>query len=126
MAIISDIDKRKNKSFVINNQSFLKQYALKNYEFYGSGIIVVNLLLLKTDILENLDWENYTPELEPTIHQPVAYIPEKNFWFKTINLKIKKKHQINIQSEDNLNNKFLVVFIKDASIEYFSIYSLKL
>jgi hypothetical protein len=126
MATSSDIDKRRNKSFVINNQVFLKQYALKNYEIYGSGVIVVNLLLLKTELLDDLDWDNYSPDSEPTIHQPVAYIPEKNFWFKTINLKIKKKHQINIQSEDNLNNKFLVVFIKDASIEYFSIYSLKL
>jgi hypothetical protein len=126
MATISDIDKRKNKNFVINNQSFLKQYALKNYAIYGSGIIVVNLLLLKTDILDDFDWDKYTPEPEPTIHQPVTYIPENNFWFKTINLKIKKKYQINIQSEDNLNHKFFVVFIKDASIEYFSIYSLKL
>ena len=124
----STLDKRKNKNFVINNKLFLKQYALENYKNYGFGIIVINLLLLKTEILEDLDSTEYTPENEqqPTIHQPIAYIPQKNFWFKMIGLKIKKKHQIDIQLKENCDHKFLIVFIKDASIEYFSIYSLKL
>ena len=123
------IDKRKNKSFIINNKSLLKQYALKNQELFGRGIIVVNLLLLDTDItnatalIEDLAGEE--PE-EPTVHQPISYIPKSNFWFKMLSVKIKKKYKINIQSEKNFDNKFLVVFIKDASIEHFSIYSLKL
>ncbi|MDJ0592197.1 MAG: hypothetical protein QNJ72_19770 [Pleurocapsa sp. MO_226.B13] len=124
----SSLDKRKNKSFVINNKYFLKQYALKNYEIFGKGIIVINLLLLKTDKIDKEDFPNYEleNEQEPTVHQPVSYIPQKNFWFKMLNLKIKKKYQIDIQQENNFQQKFLVVFIKDASIEHFSIYSLKL
>ena len=122
------LDKRKNKSFVINNKRFLKQYALKNYDTLGQGIIVINLLLLKEDIIdeEKVAQHERGQERELTVHQPVSYIPQKNFWFKMLSLKIKKKYNIDIQSESNLNKKFLVVFIKDASIEYFSIYSLKL
>ncbi len=42
-----------------------------------------------------------------------------------IDLKIKKKYQIDIQAENNFNGKFLILFIKDASIENFSIYSIR-
>ena len=122
----SPIDKRKNKSFVINNKLLLKQYALKNYEFYGRGIIVINLLLLNTDILNDIALIDHEPVEDPTVHQPMSYIPKSNFWFKMLSLKIKKKYKIDIQAEKNFDNKFLVVFIKDASIEHFSIYSLKL
>ena len=82
----------------------------------------------KTDKIDKEDFPNYEleNEQEPTVHQPVSYIPQKNFWFKMLNLKIKKKYQIDIQQENNFQQKFLVVFIKDASIEHFSIYSLKL
>lgn len=122
------LDRSQNKSFVINNKKFLKQYALKNHEFFGEGIIVINLLLLNTNTIDvqNISQEKLETEQEPTVHQPVSYIPRKNFWFKMISLKIKKKYHIDIQEESSSNNKFLVVFIKDASIEYFSIYSLKL
>ena len=129
MANSSSIDKRKNKNFVINNRFFLKQYALKNHSIFGQGIIVVNLLLLKTDILEEQDLINYEESIgqqDPSVHQPISYIPKQNFWFKMLSLKIKKKYQIDIQAEDNYQKKFLVIFIKDASIEHFSIYSLKL
>lgn len=124
----SSLDKRKNKSFVINNKYFLKQFAQKNYEIFGRGIIVINLLLLKTDIIDEQTIPSYTEgdAQEPTVHQPVSYIPQKNFWFKMLNLKIKKKYQIDIQDKSELDKKFLVVFIKDASIEHFSIYSIKI
>ena len=128
MANSSSTGQRQNKNFLINNKFLLKQYALKNYAIFGPGIIVVNLLLLNTDILEEQDLVNdeLADEQEPSIHQPVSYIPKQNFWFKMLSLKIKKKYQIDIQADDNCNKKFLVVFIKDASIEHFSIYSLKL
>ena len=128
MSSNSSLDKRKNKSFVVNNKNFLKQYALKNHESFGEGIIVVNLLLLNIDIVDeqNLFNEEMENEQEQTVHQPISYISLTNFWFKMISLKIKKKYNIDIQEESNLNKKFLVVFIKDASIEHFSIYSLKL
>jgi hypothetical protein len=121
------LDKRQNKDFVIKNKYFLKQYALKNYELFGQGIIVVNLLLLKTDIVEQQNAIVYqiNNEQEPTVHQAISYIPRHNFWFKMIGLKIKKKYEIDIQATENTAQKYLVVFIKDASIEHFSIYSLK-
>ena len=118
------LDKRKNKSFVINNKRFLKQYALKKHDIFGRGIIVVNLLLLKTDLIKDND--ELEDDLEPTVHQPISYIPQKNFWFKMIGLKIKKKYSIDIKEKSDRDREFLVVFIKDASIEHFSIYSLKL
>ena len=122
------LDKRKNKNFVIKNQYLLKQYALKSQEFMGKGIIVINLLLLKTDIIDEQDLQNYDIESdnELTIHQPISYIPKDNFWFKMLNLKIKKKYKIDIQQKNETGNKVLVVFVKDASIEHFSIYSVKL
>lgn len=128
MANSSSVDKRKNKSFVINNKFFLKEYAQKSHRFWGDGVIVVNLLLLKTDIYDDINIADYQPEnkQEPTVHHPVSYIPKQNFWFKMLNLKIKKKYQIDLEAESSVNNKCLVVFIKDASVEHFSIYSFKL
>lgn len=122
------LNKRKNKNFVINNGSILKQYALKNYDVFGQGIIVVNLLLLDSENIDelNLSDEDLKDGEEQTVHQPISYIPKLNFWFKMISLKIKKKYQIDIQGEDYSRNKFLIVFIKDTSIENFSIYSIKI
>ncbi len=124
----SGVNKRKNKNFVINNRSILKQYALKNYEIFGQGIIVVNLLLLDSKNLDefHLSDDDLIDGDEQTVHQLISYIPQLNFWFKMISLKIKKKYQIDIQAEDHSHNKFLIVFIKDPSIENFSIYSLKI
>ena len=121
----ANLDKRRNKSIIVNNGSLFKQYALKNHEIFGKGIIVVNLLLLKSDNLDELnliDLDNINRR-EPTVHQPISYIPRSNFWFKMISLKIKKKHQIDLQDQEE--NKFTIVFIKDASIERFSIYSIE-
>lgn len=127
MSLNSALDKRKNKAFVVDNKYLLKQYAIKNFNIYGGGIIVVNLLLLKTDIVDEADVSDSqaNDNTELTIHQPISYIPQNNFWFKMLNLKIKKKYDINIQEQDGSDGKFLVVFVKDASIEHFSIYSLK-
>ncbi|MCC0177507.1 hypothetical protein I4641_11010 [Waterburya agarophytonicola K14] len=128
MSSNSSLDKRENKNFVINNKYFLKQYALKNRDLFGNGVIVINLLLLKTDIVSEQNIPNYEIEddKELTIHQAISYIPQNNFWFKMLNLKIKKKYQIDIQEKDSTDNKTLVIFVKDASVEHFSIYSLKL
>jgi hypothetical protein len=118
----------KNKDFVINNKKFLKQYALKNHSFLGKGIVVINLLLLKINIIDETNALNceIQSNQEITVNQPISYIPQNNFWFKMLSLKIKKKHNIDLQAEENTDNKFLVVFVKDASIEHFSIYSLKI
>ena len=116
----------KNKSFVINNNSLLKQYALKNYAIFGDGIIVVNLLLLKTDILDDSDLISYerAGDRRSSINYPVSYVPHTSFWFKTLNVRIKEKYSIEIDAIDNREGKFFIVFIKDAVVESFSIYSL--
>lgn len=121
------MDKSKNKSFVINNSSLLRKYASENYEILGQGVIVVNLLLLQSDILKASDLSNCEPESdgEISIQYPVSYIPQTSFWFKTLSLKIKEKHQIDIAAKSS-PDKFLVIFIKDALIEHFSIYSLNI
>lgn len=119
--------KSKNKSFIVNNSLLLQEYVRRNQEFYGSGIVVVNLLLLKTENLAELDVLNFVLDktIEPTVHLPISYIPQNNFWFKMIDLKIRKKHKINLLVEDN-SDKIYIVFIKDDAIEYFSIYTIKM
>jgi len=125
MANSPSTDKRINKSFVINNKLQLRNFAQINRKVFGAGIIVINLLLLNTDELDFVN-EELDEQSEPTIHQAISYIPKHNFWYKMINLKIKKKYQIDIQTNSKFKHKCLIVFIKDASIEHFSIYSLKL
>jgi len=122
------LEKRQNKNFVLKNQSILKDYALRNHEAFGQGIIVINLLLLNSQSIKELSFpnSNSSGKLEQTVHQPISYITKSNFWFKMISLKIKQKYQIDIHGEDNSNKKLLIVFIKDPAIENFSIYSIKL
>lgn len=122
------LDKRKNKAFVINNQLLLKKYALNNFDISGEGIIVINLLLLNSENIDqvNLSEEDLKAAQATTIHQPISYIPRLHFWYKMISLKIQKKYQIDIQAENKSRNKFLIVFIKDTLIENFSIYSIKI
>lgn len=122
------IDKRKNKNFVIQNRYTLKKYAVRNYQKFGKGVIIINLLLLDTDILTKDDLINYQAEEKKdiTLHQTLSYIPENSFWFKVIYLKIRKQHQIDIKEKYDFNNQSLIIFIKDASVEHFSIYALKL
>ena len=124
----ASLGKSKNKSFIINNSAALKHYAQKNYKLRGEGIVVINLLLLDVDDVEqlNIAENGLLGDAEITVQQPISYIPKRNFWFKTISLKIKKKYQIDLQTAGIFDNKFLVVFIKDASIENFSIYSIKI
>lgn len=116
----------KNKSFVINNSSLLKKYALENYAMFGDGIIVVNLLLLKTNILNDSDLIRYErrSDRESSINHPVSYVPHTSFWFKTLNIRIREKYSIEIDAVDNHEGKFFIVFIKDAVMERFSIYTL--
>lgn len=128
MAHTPSLDKSKNKSFIINHGSALKRYAQKNHEIFGQGIVVINLLLLNVESIEQLSLPNkdLISEQEITVHKPISYIPKLNFWFKMICLKIKQKYQIDIQAQGSFDNKTLIVFIKDTSIEHFSIYSIKI
>ncbi len=121
------MDKRKNKNFVIQNRYILKEYAVNNCKKFGRGVIVVNLLLLNTEILTQDDILNNQAQSkkEITLHQELSYIPENSFWFKVVSLKIKKQHQIDIQQNYDLDKQILIIFIKDASVEHFSIYALK-
>ena len=130
MADSSKVEKRRNKNFIINNSARLKEYALRNRDKLGTGIILVNLPLIENDILEESHFNyQHIPSVEDknsTLKQSIAYIPLGNFWFKMVRLKIKKKYDIDIKKDYELSNKFLIVFIKDANLENFSIYSIKL
>lgn len=122
----SSSETRNNKKFIINNSSLLQKFAQKHQEYFGFGIIVINLLQLKTENINEsdlLDQESSAWQ-EPTVHQPVSFIPKDNFWFKMINLKIQKKHQIDLQAQND-TDKIFVVFIKDDAMEHFSIYTIK-
>lgn len=124
------IEKRRNKKFIISNSELLKQYAITNRKNLGRGIIVINLLLIENDVLKVKDLEEQPlpsgEDSSSTLKQPIAYIPLVNFWFKIIRLKIKNKYNIDIKKDYDFESKFLFVFIKDAALETFSIYSVKL
>ena len=126
----SQVDKRKNKKFIINNSQIIKQYALTNRKNLGRGIIIINLLLIKDNRLTDRDID-YQPfvsneEQQFSLKQPISYLPLDNFWFKIVRLKIKKKYEIDIKHDYDLEKKFLIIFVKDISLENFSIYSIKL
>ena len=118
--------KSKNKSLIVNNSSLLRPYALENYAMFGDGIIVVNLLLLKTDILDDADLIRYErkSDRQSSINYPVSYVPRTSFWFKTLSIKIRERYAIELDAIDNREGKFFIVFIKDAVMERFSIYTL--
>lgn len=129
MTNYSQIEKRRNKKFIINNSEALKQYAITNRKRAGIGIIIINLLLIEDDVLRAKDLENRplpSGEARQSLKQPIAYIPLVNFWFKIVRLKIKKKYNIDLKKDYDLESKFLLVFVKDAALETFSIYSVKL
>lgn len=139
MANSSPTEKRRNKQFIINNSEALKQYAITNKKKLGRGIIILNLLLIENDILKAQDICDYgrseplqdrslpsEEDRQLSLKQPIAYIPLLNFWFKIIRLKIKKKYNIDIKKDYDLESKFLLIFVKDAALESFSIYSVKL
>lgn len=126
----SQIEKRRNKNFIIKNSEALKKYAINNQKQSGTGIIMINLLLLEDDILRAKDLESRPllsgEDRQSSLKQPIAYIPLVNFWFKIVRLKIKKKYDLDIKTDYDLESKFLLVFVKDAALETFSIYSVKL
>lgn len=130
MANSSQSEKRRNKKFIINNSEALKQYAIANQKKLGIGIILINLLLIEDDILRAKDLEERLlpsgEDRQLSLKHSIAYIPIVNFWFKIVRLKIKKKYNIDIKKDYDLENKFLIIFVKDAALESFSIYSVKL
>ena len=123
-------DKRRNKNFIINNSGLIKQYALENKQNLGTGIIIINLLLIENDRLKERDIKQQPivsdDSQQFSLKEPICYIPIVNFWFKIVRLKIKKKYGIDIKKDYDLNNKFLIIFVKDDDLENFSIYSVKL
>ncbi|MFM2313612.1 MAG: hypothetical protein RLZZ04_2888 [Cyanobacteriota bacterium] len=126
MADNFSVEKSSNKSFIANHHSLLKDYAQQKKQIFGFGIIVVNLLLLKPEKIDELNLldPDVIEQQEATVHQPISYVPLGNFWFKLITLKIKKKHQIDLQAK-NSSDRVPIVFIKDAAIEHFSIYTIR-
>jgi hypothetical protein len=125
MADNFSVEKSTNKSFIANHHSLLKDYAHQKRQIFGFGIVVVNLLLLKPEKIDELNLldPDVMEQQEATIHQPISYVPQGNFWFKLITLKINKKHQIDLQANNN-SDHIPIVFIKDAAIEHFSIYTI--
>ncbi|HHP7232355.1 MAG TPA: hypothetical protein ACFCUY_16020 [Xenococcaceae cyanobacterium] len=122
-------ERSNNKKIIINNSHYLKQYALDCYNKMGNGIITINLTKIDNFILPKEDF--IVQECDETresisLQTSITYIPENNFWFKMISLKIKKKYCIDLKKDYDLTNQFLLVFIKDDSLESFSIYSLKI
>lgn len=126
----SNNEGRRNKNFIANNSKLLREYALINQGNLGTGIIVINLLLMENDILKETDLNYeavpFSEERQASLKQAIAYITLSNFWFKMVRLKIKKKYDIDIKKDYDLENKFLLIFLKDTSLENFSIYSVKL
>lgn len=124
---------RINKQFIKNNRKSLKKYALNNQEKFGKGIIVINLTLVQNQFLTEEDLivrsinleKDYKCEENTLIH-PISYIINNSFWFKILRIKIKKKYQIDIKTDYDLDQQFLLVFIKDSDLESFSIYSIKM
>lgn len=126
MADNFSVAKSNNKSFIANHHSLLQDYAQQKRQTFGLGIVVINLLLLKPEKIDELNLldPDVMEQQEATVHQPISYVPQGNFWFKLITLKIKKKHQIDLQVKNN-SDRIPIVFIKDAAIEHFSIYTIK-
>lgn len=126
MADNFSVEKSSNKSFIANHHSLLQDYAEQKRQIFGLGIVVVNLPLVKPDKIDELNLldPDVIEQQDATIHQPISYVVQGNFWFKLITLKIKKKHQIDLQAKNN-SDRIPIVFIKDDNIEHFSIYTIK-
>ena len=122
-------ERSNNKKFIVKNSAFLKRYALDCKSLMGIGVITINLTEIDNFILQDKDFviqECDHTQNSISLQTPIAYVPEKNFWFKIIYLKIKKKYEINIKKDYDLTKNFLLVFIKDSALENFSIYYLRL
>ena len=126
-------ENRKNKQFIRTNGKALKKYALNSQKKFGQGLIVINSTLVENGLLtaedlivRNFDEEDESKSVENTLIRPISYLISKSFWFKIIRIKIKKKYQIDIKSDYDLDKQFLLVFVKDSALESFSIYSIKI
>ncbi len=122
-------ERSNNKKFIIKNSSFIKKYALDCRAKMGVGVITINLTQISDFTLKEEDCiiqECDDSQNSISLQTPIAYVPEGNFWFKIIYLKIKKKYKINIKKDYDLSQNFLLVFIKDDTLESFSIYYLRL
>ncbi|MEM9275823.1 MAG: hypothetical protein AAGA80_23115, partial [Cyanobacteria bacterium P01_F01_bin.143] len=123
---------RINKQFIKKNSKIIKKYAINNQKKFGDGIIVINSTLVQNKLLQEQDLiirglneDNQSQNEENTLIHPISYIVNDSFWFKILRIKIKKKYQIDIKVDYDLAKKFLLVFVKDSSLESFSIYSIK-
>ena len=126
-------ENRRNKKFISRNGQALKKYALNSQKKFGQGIIVINSTLVENSLLtekdlivRNFDEEDESRTAENTLIHPISYLISKSFWFKIIRIKIKKKYEIDIKSDYDLDKQFLLVFVKDSSLQSFSIYSMKI
>ncbi|ELS02112.1 hypothetical protein Xen7305DRAFT_00018230 [Xenococcus sp. PCC 7305] len=124
---------RINKEFIKNNRKSIKKYALKSQKKFGHGIIVINSTLVQNKfltegdlIVASINEDNNSKNEENTLIHPVSYIAKNSFWFKILRIKIKKKYKIDIKTDYDLTQKFLLVFVKDSSLESFSIYSIRI
>ena len=125
-------ENRSNKQFIIKNSKNIKKYALNSQKKFGNGIIVINLTLVENGLLTEQDLivrsvnqDHESKNKEKTLVSPISYIISNSFWFKIIRIKIKKKYGIDIKTDYDLDKQFLLVFVKDPSLESFSIYSIK-
>ncbi len=126
-------EKRRNKQFIIRNKKKIKQYALNSQKKFGNGIIVINLTLVHNELLteedltiNSINQDNDASNEENLLTYPISYIISNSFWFKILRIKIKKKYEIDIKHDYDLDKQFLLVFVKDSSLEFFSIYSIKI
>ena len=126
-------EKRRNKQFIIRNKKKIKQYALNSQKKFGNGIIVINLTLVHNELLteedltiNSINQDNDASNEENLLTYPISYIIGNSFWFKILRIKIKKKYKIDIKHDYDLDKQFLLVFVKDSSLEFFSIYSIKI
>ena len=126
-------ENRRNKQFIIKNSKSIKKYALNNQNRFGNGIIVINLTLVENGLLTEEDLivpsvnqDSKSKNEEKTLIHPISYAISNSFWFKIIRIKIKKKYGIDIKTDYDLDKQFLLVFVKDPSLESFSIYSIKI
>ncbi len=125
-------ENRTNKQFIIKNSKNIKKYALNSQKKFGKGIIVINLTLVENGLLKEQDLivrsmnqDDESNNEEKTLIHPISYVMINTFWFKIIRIKIKKKYGLDIKTDYNLDKQFLLVFVKDPSLESFSIYSIK-
>ena len=124
---------RTNKKFIKDNSKSLKKYAINCKKKFGDGIIVINSTLVQNRLLTDEDFiipsfkqDNQSTGEENTWVNPISYLVNNGFWFKMLRIKIKKKYHIDIKTDYDLGQYFLLVFIKDSALESVSIYSIKI